>query len=338
MKKYNHYSLLGHNTFGIDACAEVFVEYETADELRQLLSGREALPLPYLHIGAGSNLLFVSDFEGTVWHSAIKGIEVVDETEDAVRLHVGAGEVWDDFVAACVRQGWHGVENLSHIPGEVGAAAVQNIGAYGMEAKDVIDSVHAVEFSTGREKVFRNADCHYSYRQSVFKNELKGMYAVTHVDFRLRKSGPFLLDYGNIREALEKYPEVNLLNVRKAIASIRDAKLPDPKVTGNAGSFFMNPVVSSEVYAGLHREYPAMPCYPTDDGCVKIPAAWMIDRCGWKGKSLGRAGVHDRQALVLVNKGGASGKDIVRLSEEIRRSVQEKFGIDIRPEVNFIGE
>ena len=337
MERHNHYSLLARNTFGIDARAEAFVEYGTVEELRQLLSGKEALPLPFLHIGAGSNLLFVSDFEGTVFHSAIKGIDVVGETEDSVCLRVGAGELWDDFVSVCVRRGWHGVENLSLIPGEVGAAAVQNIGAYGVEAKDVIGKVHAVEIRTGRRKVFLNRDCRYSYRQSIFKGEQKGKYAVTHVDFTLQKAGAFRLDYGNLRDELRKYPEVNLENVRRAVIAIREAKLPDPKVTGNAGSFFMNPVVPADVYGRLRQEYPDMPCYPADGGCVKLPAAWLIDRCGWKGKTVGRAGVHDRQALVLVNRGGASGRDIVRLSEEICRSVQEKFGIGLRPEVNFIG-
>ena len=340
MKRHNHYSLLAHNTFGIDARAEAFVEYASVAELREVLDGASSLPQPLLHIGAGSNLLFVSDFGGTVLHSAIKGIkgiEVAGEAGGSVCLHVGAGELWDDFVDDCVSHGWHGVENLSGIPGEVGAAAVQNIGAYGAEAKDVVSAVHAVEIRTGRERVFLNRDCRYSYRQSVFKGELKGMYAVTHVDFTLQKAGAFRLDYGNLREELGKYPEVNLANVRRAVISIREAKLPDPKTLGNAGSFFMNPVVDPGVYERLHRDYPDMPCHAAGGGRVKIPAAWLIDRCGWKGKTVGRAGVHDKQALVLVNRGGASGRDIVALAEAIRLSVKERFGIDIRPEVNMIG-
>lgn len=335
--KRPHQSLLAYNTFGIDVKAALLVEYTSVEDLKQLLAEKATLPHPLLSVGGGSNLLFIEDFAGTVLHSAIKGMEVVDESEDYVKVRAGAGEVWDDFVAFCVERGWYGAENLSYIPGEVGASAVQNIGAYGAEAKDIVDCVETVEVETGRDKVFSNADCRFAYRQSVFKNELKGKYVVTYVTYRLSKAAVFNLEYGNIRTELQRYPEVNLCNIRQAIIAIREAKLPDPKVEGNGGSFFMNPVIPRLQYEELKRTYGDMPCYELDKDRVKVPAAWMIDRCGWKGRRMGHAGVHDKQALVLVNKGGATGDEIVRLSQAIQSSVKETFGITIYPEVNFIG-
>lgn len=335
--RHSHYSLLPHNTFGIDACTDTFIEYTSEEELISLLSGADTLPRPFLHIGGGSNLLFVSDFKGTVFHSAIKGMEITEETEEYVRIRVGAGEVWDDFVSYCVRHGWGGAENLSHIPGEVGASAVQNIGAYGAEAKDIIDCVETVEIKTAKKRLFRNEDCRFAYRRSIFKDELKGKYIVTYVTYKVGKHAVFNLEYGNIRAALEEYPEISLKSIRQAIIAIREAKLPDPKVEGNGGSFFMNPVLPRSRYEELKREYADMPHYDVDALHVKVPAAWLIDRCGWKGRQMGNAGVHDKQALVLVNKGGATGEEIVRLSQAIQSSVQEKFGIAICPEVNFIG-
>ena len=246
--------------------------------------------------------------------------------------------IWDDFVAYAVEHGWYGAENLSLIPGEVGASAVQNIGAYGVEAKDLIVSVDAVEAATGRKRRFSNGECRYAYRDSIFKKELKGQYFVTHVTYRLSKLPVYHLDYGNVRAELEKEGlEPTLAHVRRVIISIRRDKLPDPEVTGNAGSFFMNPIVPESQFDALRAEYPDMPCYPLGENRVKVPAGWLIDRCGWKGKSLGRAAVHDRQALVLVNRGGATGHDVLRLADEVARSVKEKFGIAICPEVNVIG-
>ncbi len=336
--RHTHYPLLSRNTFGIDAYADTFIEYTSEEDLLSLLTDAEALQRPLLHIGGGSNLLFVSDFKGTVLHSAIKGMERVEETEEHVGIRVGAGEVWDDFVSYCVGHGWRGAENLSYIPGEVGASAVQNIGAYGAEAKDLIDRVETVEIETAEPRMFRNEDCRFAYRQSIFKNELKGRHIVTHVTYKLKKHAVFNLEYGNIRAELEKYPEITLDTVRRAIIAIRREKLPDPAVEGNGGSFFMNPVLPRPRYEELKRAYPDMPHYDVDEGRVKVPAAWMIDRCGWKGRRIGNAGVHDKQALVLVNKGGATGKEIVCLSRAIQSSVKDKFGIDIYPEVNFIGE
>ena len=281
--------------------------------------------------------MFTGDFSGIILHSAIKGYEVIHEDTKEVVVRVGAGEVWDDFVAMTVENEWYGAENLSLIPGEVGASAVQNIGAYGVEAKDLIVGVEAIEVSTGKECIFKNEECGYAYRESVFKSSLKYQYLVTHVSYRLKKTPCYHLDYGNIRLELEKQKvRLTLANVRQAIISIREAKLPDPKLQGNAGSFFMNPVISREHFEALLVDYPLMPHYEVDAESIKIPAAWMIDQCGWKGKRLGRAGVHDKQALVLVNLGGAVGAEVIALSEAIQKSVYEKFGINILPEVNFI--
>lgn len=337
MKDLRHCSLLAHNTFGIDAKCSRFVEFSSVEELQ------EAMPSvlsssPLLIIGEGSNLLLTRDFPGIVLHSAIMGRQVVGEDNDAVLLRCGSGETWDAIVAFCVDNGWHGAENLSLIPGEVGASAVQNIGAYGAEAKDLIYRVEAVEISTGNKVVFDNSDCQYAYRDSRFKHDWKDRYVITHVTYRLSKTFTPDLDYGNIRVSLEKKGIVNptASQLRQTIIEIRQSKLPDPKVTGNAGSFFMNPIVSRDVYERLAARYPDMPHYVVDEGRVKIPAGWMIEQCGWKGRSLGRAGVHDRQALVLVNRGGATGMDVVNLYEHIIADVKNKFGIEIHPEVNVI--
>ncbi len=332
MKDIANYSLLSHNTFGMDVKAKRFVEYDNEEELKALIP---TLSGEVLHMGGGSNLLFKGDFEGTVLHSAIKGIEVVDESAESALVRAGAGEVWDDFVAWAVERGYGGVENLSLIPGEVGASAVQNIGAYGVEAKDVIALVEAIDLSNGQKRVFGTEECNYAYRQSIFKNALKGKYAITYVTYRLQKQPVLKLDYGNIRAVLGDNGQHTISDVRQAIIDIRNAKLPDPKVQGNAGSFFMNPVVSREKFLSIQKDYPQMPFYEVEGG-VKIPAGWMIDQCGWKGKSLGRAGVHDKQALVLVNLGGASSEEIITLCNTICKDVYDKFGIDIHPEVNLI--
>lgn len=338
MKELYNCSLLPYNTFGMDVKASRFVEYASVEELRGLWNAEREAVARALHIGGGSNLLFASDYEGLILHSAIKGYTVVKETEEEVEVRVGAGEVWDDFVAYTVANGWYGAENLSLIPGEVGASAVQNIGAYGVEAKDLIVSVDTFGLETGEERRFMREECRYAYRESVFKQELKGKYAVTFVTYRLKKHPVFHLEYGNIRAELEKQGcQVDLENVRRIIIAIRQAKLPDPKVLGNAGSFFMNPVVPKMQFEALLAQYPDMPHYPVDEAHVKIPAGWMIDRCGWKGKRVGHAGVHEKQALVLVNCGGATGKEVMHLAEEIVASIRERFGVTIRPEVNYIG-
>lgn len=328
------YSLLSYNTFGIDVSAARFLEYASVEELQQLIA-QGAVTTPFLHIGGGSNLLFTKDYDGLILHSRIEGIEVTEEDARSVSVRVGAGIVWDDFVAYCVERGWYGAENLSLIPGEVGASAVQNIGAYGVEVKDLITAVETVNIQ-GEKRVYSVEECEYAYRNSLFKRPENKSVFVTYVRFRLSKEAHYTLDYGTIRQELDKYPELTLPVVRKVIIDIRESKLPDPKVMGNAGSFFMNPIIPKEKLAALQQEYPRIPYYELADGRVKIPAGWMIDQCGWKGKSLGSAAVHDKQALVLVNKGGAKGSDIIALSDAVRASVREKFGIDIHPEVNLI--
>lgn len=337
MKEIKNYPLLSHNTFGMDVKASVFVEYDSVAELKTILSDNNYLSGQWLHIGGGSNLLFTGDYAGTVLHSAIRGYEVVDEDDREVKVRVGAGEVWDDFVAYAVGNGWYGAENLSLIPGEVGASAVQNIGAYGAEAKDLIVKVETLAVETGTERVFSNEECRYAYRESIFKKELRGKYIVTYVTYRLSKQPVFNLEYGNVQGELAKRGcEVTLENVRNTIIAVREVKLPDPKVQGNAGSFFMNPMVPRARFEALQQQYPDMPHYDVDGDRVKIPAAWMIDCCGWKGKQVGRAGVHTKQALVLVNCGGATGDEVISLARQIQESVQQKFGISISPEVNFI--
>ena len=328
------YSLLPYNTFGIDVSASRFLEYASVAELKEYIA-QGAVTTPFLHIGGGSNLPFTKDYDGLILHSRIGGIEVTAEDSQTVSLRVGAGVVWDDFVACCVEHGWYGAENLSLIPGEVGASAVQNIGAYGVEVKDLITAVETVNVQ-GYGRVYSVEECEYAYRSSIFKRPENKSVFVTYVRFRLSKEERYTLDYGTIRQELAKYPAPTLPIVRKVIIEIRESKLPDPKVMGNAGSFFMNPIVAKEKLEALQRDYPRIPYYELPDGRVKIPAGWMIDQCGWKGKSLGPAAVHDKQALVLVNRGGAKGSDIVALSDAVRASVRDKFGIDIHPEVNVI--
>ena len=351
MKDIRNYNLLAHNTFGIDACCRRFLEYETVEEAQTVAAILREQQEPYLIIGSGSNLLLTGDFPGTVVHSGIR--ETLPSTlnpapsltgragEGLSILKCGSGEIWDDVVAYCVAHNLYGAENLSLIPGEVGASAVQNIGAYGAEVKDLIVQVEAVEIATGKVVTFNNEDCEYGYRQSKFKHEWKDRYLMTYVTYRLSHTFEPKLDYGNIRAELEKRgigasdERLTAQLLRQVIIDIRNAKLPDPKVEGNGGSFFMNPVVPKAKYDELAAQYPDMPHYTIDADHEKIPAGWMIDQCGWKGKSLGRAGVHDKQALVLVNRGGATGAEIVRLMETIQQDVKERFGIEIFPEVNI---
>lgn len=341
MKDLKDYSLLGHNTFGIDNKCARFVEFSTVGELQSFVKGQNVMNCHFMVIGQGSNLLLTQDYDGVVLHSAIKGRELVniaDVDKNNVYLRCGSGETWDDVVAYCVANGWHGIENLSLIPGEVGASAVQNIGAYGVEAKDVIYMVEAVEIATGDVVAFSNADCQYAYRQSRFKNDWKNKYFITNVTYRLSKLFTPDLDYGNIRKALQTRDIDNPTaeQLRQTIIEIRRAKLPDPQFIGNAGSFFMNPIVDRVVYEKLASKFEQMPHYEIDDNHVKIPAGWMIEQCGWKGKMQGHVGVYEHQALVLVNYGGASGMEVVDLYKSIIRDVYDKFGIEIRPEVNVI--
>ncbi len=328
------FSLLHHNTFGVDVKANKFIEYSSVDELSELIVSQQ-ITTPFLHIGQGSNLLFTKDFAGTILHSRIGKIEIVKEDIDSVWVRAGAGIDWDHFVGYCVDQNWYGLENLSLIPGEVGASAVQNIGAYGVEVKDLISSVETINIF-GEKKTYDVSECMYSYRNSLFKQASMKNVFVTHVVYKLSKKREFTLNYASLKDELEGDQEVTLATVRLAIISIRKRKLPDPKVLGNAGSFFMNPVVSHIRFKELSEEYPGMPYYEYPDGTAKIPAGWLIEQAGWKGKAIGAAAVYENQALVLVNKGGATGNDIVHLSDAVREAVRSKFNIDIKPEVNII--
>lgn len=340
MRRETNYSLLCHNTFGVDVCADCFCEYETVEELGALLKQWHQAGCPQLlSIGGGSNLLFTRCFEGWVMHSAIKDISVVKSDNDFVWVKVGAGIVWDDFVDYAIGKGMYGAENLSFIPGEVGASAVQNIGAYGVEAKDLIEEVEAIAIETGEQHIFSNEACEYDYRQSIFKKELKGKYIVTYVTYRMHKEFIPQLGYKALQVELDKAglceDSLSARQLRDLVIAIRKSKLPNPNMLGNAGSFFMNPVVSRSVYEQIAKEYETVPHYEVEDG-VKIPAGWLIEQCGWKGKSLGKAAVYEKQALVLVNTGGAKGEDILALCHRVCNDVKMQFGITIYPEVNIL--
>ncbi len=339
MRDLSNYSLKPHNTFGIEARCRRFLEYSSTEEARQVANLLRQSDSPYIIIGGGSNLLLTGNFEGTVVHSAIKGIvPATGNRQPATDIRCGSGEVWDDVVEWTVSQGLRGAENLSLIPGDVGASAVQNIGAYGVEVSSLVERVEAVEIATGRACSMSRDDCQYGYRDSRFKHEWKDRYLITHVTYRLSPTAGLNLEYGNIRAELERrgISEPSPKQLRQLIIDIRREKLPDPAVTGNAGSFFMNPVVGREKYEQLAGLYPDMPHYHIDEHHEKIPAAWLIDQCGWKGRQVGRAGVHPRQALVLVNLGGATGSEIVNLCRLIRQDVAKQFGIELRPEVNIV--
>ena len=339
MRDLSDYNLLPNNTFGIEAHCKRFLEYSSVADAKEAARQLNASASPLLIIGGGSNLLLTGDFHGTVVHSAILGYDHQSDPETGdTLLRCGSGMTWDDVVATCVEHGWHGAENLSLIPGEVGASAIQNIGAYGAEAKDIIEKVEAVCIATGEEVAFSNADCQYAYRDSRFKHEWKNRFLITYVTYRLSPTFTPALDYGNIRNSLSAkgIDKPTAKELRETIIEIRKAKLPDPKVLGNAGSFFKNPIVSRDTYEQLKAKYADIPHYIIDDEHIKIPAGWMIEQCGWKGRSLGKAGVHKNQALVLVNNGGASGKEVLALCNRIIADVKATFGIDIHPEVNII--
>lgn len=339
--KYN-YSLLKHNTFGINVAADTFFEYSSVEELSDFITtlrhtSEEQKPI--LHIGEGSNLLFLDNFNGVILHSQIKNIQRISERKNVIVLRVGSGLKWDDFVAYCTLNGFCGIENLSGIPGEVGASAVQNIGAYGVEAADTILRVEVVDLETGKKRLISKKDCQYGYRNSIFKNEYKGRYAVTYVHYKLSKKFVPNLSYKALKTVVDvKYERRQLTptDIRKEVIHLRDEKLPDPNVLGNAGSFFMNPVVGKQQLEQFQKEYTHVPFYEIDEERVKIPAAWLIEQCGWKGKILGTVGVYSKQPLVLVNCGGATGRDVADLAAAVSQSVHEKFGIGLHPEVNFI--
>ena len=335
IKQYTDVSLLKRNTFGIEAKAARLVEFSSADALVDFLAG--GFSGMSLVIGGGSNLLFVGDFDGTVFHSTIMDIDVVGESADDVLLRVGSGVNWDALVAYTVEKGWCGLENLSLIPGEVGASAVQNVGAYGVEAGDLIEKVETVRIADAVACSFTKADCDFAYRHSIFKAAEKGRHIVTYVTYRLQKSACFKLSYGNLKDKVEELGGATLANVRRAVCEIREAKLPNPEQVGSAGSFFMNPIVDAAKAAVLKEEYPAMPQYALADGSVKLSAGWLIEQCGWKQTPHEHVGVYKNQALVVVNLGGATGRDILDFASAVVASVKERFDVGLNMEVNVIG-
>lgn len=335
MRIEQNYSLEQHNTFHLPAKTRWFMEYGSEEDLEKILRDEYFQECLSTHIGSGSNLLFLNDYNGIILHSAIREIDVVEEDDTSVVLRVGAAELWDDVVAHAVARGWYGIENLSLIPGETGAAAVQNIGAYGVEIKDVLVSVEAWNQLSFEKHVYPVSECGYAYRQSRFKDPHQDPHIVTYVNIRLSKQPVFTLHYGGLRERFAT-EEPTLASVREAVIAIRREKLPDPAELGNAGSFFMNPVITAEHFARLKQAYPEVPSYPAADGQVKVPAGWLIEQCGFRGKRHGEVGVYEKQALVLVNFGGATGDEIALVAESIRTAVRERFGIELMPEVKYI--
>lgn len=331
MKIIDNCPLKERHTFGMDVMADRLIEFANEDELKSALTGAVK---PLLFMGGGSNLLFLNNYSGTVLHSVIDNINIVAEDDNSVSVRVGSGVVWDDFVAYCVEKGWWGVENLSLIPGEVGASAVQNIGAYGVEVKDVLQSIEAISVDDLSKRIFTNAECNYAYRDSIFKKSLKGKYVITYVTYRLSKKANPNIGYGALKSVLADNP--SLKEIRDAIIAVRNSKLPDPKVYGNAGSFFMNPVIPMEQFVELQSRYPEIPSYPALNGYIKVPAGWLIEKSGWKGKSLGNAAVYEKQALVLINRGGATGMEVKHLADTVIADVKEIFGITLHAEVNYI--
>ena len=386
-----NYSLERYNSFRLPVKARRFLEYDNEDELTCLINDDKNHHTEFLSIGEGSNLLFISDFKGVIFHSHIKGITVKADMPDSVLLRIGAAEHWDDVVAYAVTNGWSGIENLSAIPGTAGAAAIQNIGAYGVEIKDVIETVEAINQLTGKKYFFSNKDCRYGYRHSFFKETNNNSFIITAILLRLQKKPHFKLDYGNLKEALSyrgvelqtknvyddksSKREITIQVVRDTVMEVRRSKLPDPAVLGNAGSFFTNPVIPQSHFIDLKSRYSTIPFYPETENsrstisccpesensratisccpesensrstipfypepgnCVKIPAGWLIEQCGFKGKREGNVGVYEKQALIIVNHGGATGLEIAVFAEKIRQAVFDKFGIRLVPEVKYV--
>jgi len=328
-------SLRPFNTFGIEVTAKAMAQVTTEDALREVLEHHRQSKEELLILGGGSNILFTRNVDALVLINQLEGIHIISEDGQSVTVKAGAGVVWHDLVMHCVAQGWGGIENLSLIPGKVGAAPMQNIGAYGVELREVFTELEAIHIDSGELRSFTNADCRFGYRESVFKHDLRGQYIITSVTLRLSKHPKLNTSYGAISQELEKMhvQQPSVADVSRAVINIRRSKLPDPARLGNAGSFFKNPVVSSELADSIRREHPDLPSYPADGG-VKLAAGWLIEKCGWKGKVVGNTGSHRDQALVLVNYGNATGQEIFQLSEKIMQSVENTFGVELEREVN----
>jgi UDP-N-acetylmuramate dehydrogenase len=332
---HENVSLKNFNTFGIEAYARFFVEINHKEELKELFADNKWHNINRLVLGGGSNMLFTQNFDGLVIKINIRGIEHRINHEE-VTVEAGAGEIWNNFVNYCVNWGFAGVENLSLIPGSVGASPIQNIGAYGVELKDIFESCEAFEIATGNFVHFSNADCKFAYRESIFKQEKKGQYIVCSVKFKLSTQENINISYGAISAELEKQGiiEPNIKDVSKVVSEIRVSKLPDPSTIGNAGSFFKNPVISKDEFDQIHSQYPNIVHFIVDNG-IKLAAGWLIEQCDWKGKVVGETGTWKNQALVLVNHGNATGKEVFDLSENIIQSVYQKFGVRLEREVNI---
>jgi UDP-N-acetylmuramate dehydrogenase len=331
-------SLKPLNTFGLEATAKYFVEINSITELKEILQNPDFQTIDKLFLGGGSNILLTKDYEGLVIKINLKGINKIAEEESHVYIQAGAGEIWHELVMYCVENQYAGMENLSLIPGTVGAAPMQNIGAYGVEIKDIFEELQALNLETLEVEIFKLADCHFGYRESIFKHEAKGKYVITSVTFRLNKTPNFKVSYGDIQKTLEEMgvKELTIKAISDAVIKIRKSKLPDPAEIGNSGSFFKNPEIPKAQYDVLKEKFENIPSYPINENTVKVPAGWLIEQAGWKGFRDGQIGVHARQALVLVNYGGGTGEQIKALSQKIQASVLEKFGISLSTEVNFI--
>ncbi|ADR20928.1 UDP-N-acetylenolpyruvoylglucosamine reductase [Marivirga tractuosa] len=333
-------SLADYNTFGFDAKADLFVELNSINEFQSLLISSEWKENKHLILGGGSNILLTDDFHGLVISNRISGIEIIDENESSIVVKCGGGENWHQFVLYSLKNNWGGLENLSLIPGTVGAAPMQNIGAYGVEIKDRFQSLEAVNIETGEVEYFKAEECRFGYRESIFKHDLKGQYLISSVSFQLDKPGyhQLNLDYGIIKNILSERNIVkpSIQDVSNAVIEIRQSKLPDPAEIGNSGSFFKNPIVHAVQFDRLKSEFPEIPSYELQDGRIKLAAGWLIEKAGWKGHQENGVGVHHKQALVLVNYGQGKGKDILTLAKKIQDSIRLKFGIELSPEVNFI--
>jgi UDP-N-acetylmuramate dehydrogenase len=337
MKIYNNYNLSRLNTFGISANAKFFIEVESETGLLELFGLPEFKQNKKIFLGGGSNVLFTEDYDGMVILNKLKGIEIISEDEEKINIRAMGGEIWHQLVLFSVDRGYWGIENLSLIPGTVGAAPIQNIGAYGVELKDTLLTVEAIHIETGLKKIFSKDECEFGYRESVFKNKLKGQYFIGAITLALNKKPKPNLSYKILSDYLlnNKIEAKSPKEISDAVVAIRESKLPNPKVMGNAGSFFKNVFLQKEQLLKLLEKHPELP-YFEEDGIIKISAGWLIEQCGWKGKKNGNVGVHEKQALVLVNYGGATGAEVIDLAGKIIESVKEKFGLELTPEVNIV--
>jgi UDP-N-acetylmuramate dehydrogenase len=331
-------SLKPFNTFGVNVKASYFTQIKTEKEILEILDSKRFGKMNKLVLGGGSNILFTKNFDGLVIHFSGKGINVIEETEEFVLVEASAGEIWNELVSFCVDKRFYGIENLSLIPGQVGAAPIQNIGAYGVELKDVFESLTAILFETGQELVLTKPACKFSYRDSIFKNELKGKALITKVVLKLSKEKKFILSYRDLNNYLGKanLEKLTIKRVRETVNKIRTRKLPDPQKFGNAGSFFKNPEVSEKKFTDLKNQFEEMVFFKTDDGKYKLPAAFLIEKCGFKGKRIGNVATYNRQALIIINLGKATGEQLKSYSAEVQKAVYNKFGIKLIPEVNII--